>query len=303
MSTLIAILLWLATFPVSVIGYNAYVAHSMSRDLPRLARSPETGILKGAEPLFLKGEARKAALLVHGFNGSPTDFGRLPQRLQEAGYTVSVPLLPGHGTDPRDLNKVTEEELLRFVDRAYSELKAKYEEVVLVGMSLGAALSVIVASNRPENHVDRLVLVAPYFRLKYEWYYLVPAEAHARVARAVVPYFKRPFGQVPVYRKEARPHIVSYGYTSSKFAKVALEIAREAQKDLAKIDARTPVLVLHSKKDRVSDYKTAIELVGKIKAPVRFVSLERSNHILLWDYDAPQVEREILEFLTDSRRG
>ena len=41
-------------------------------------------------------------LLVHGFTGSPASMRPWAEYLNQHGYTVTVPLLPGHGTRPED---------------------------------------------------------------------------------------------------------------------------------------------------------------------------------------------------------
>ncbi len=50
--------------------------------------------------------AHIGVLLVHGFTGSPASMRPWGEFLHSKGYTVRVPLLPGHGTQPEDLNKV-----------------------------------------------------------------------------------------------------------------------------------------------------------------------------------------------------
>ena len=50
--------------------------------------------------------AHVGVLLVHGFTGSPASMRPWGEFLNSKGYTVRVPLLPGHGTQPEDLNKV-----------------------------------------------------------------------------------------------------------------------------------------------------------------------------------------------------
>ena len=94
---------------LAILIYNQVISYCMRKSYKNTKRDPETGTIRGAEPIYLPGTNRRAALLLHGFIGSPTDFGRLPKLLNEAGYAVSVPLLPGHGTDPRDFSKVTTE--------------------------------------------------------------------------------------------------------------------------------------------------------------------------------------------------
>ena len=45
-------------------------------------------------------------VLVHGYTGSPSSMRPWAEYLNQQGYTVRVPLLPGHGTKPEDLSEI-----------------------------------------------------------------------------------------------------------------------------------------------------------------------------------------------------
>ena len=53
------------------------------------------------KPHFFQG-GDKAILLIHGYTGSPREMLWLGTQLHKAGYTVSIPRLPGHGTNKED---------------------------------------------------------------------------------------------------------------------------------------------------------------------------------------------------------
>ena len=49
-------------------------------------------------PFFLEGSRDHGILLIHGFTATPGTMNPLGQALaQKTGYTISAPLLPGHG--------------------------------------------------------------------------------------------------------------------------------------------------------------------------------------------------------------
>ena len=59
------------------------------------------------------------------------------------------------------------------------------------------------------------------------------------------------------------------------------------------------MLVLHSKGDEAaspSASATAFELLGSENKEIHWYE-KRSNHLLLWDYDADDVARRVVEFL------
>lgn len=273
--------------------YNAFIAHNMQKQLENTARDPDTGIMKGGEPIYLQGKGEGAVLLIHGFIATPADFGQLPQLLNDEGWTVYAPLLPGHGTDPRDFSKTTPDELVEFTKNAYLDLKKKHNKVIVMGHSMGGALSVITAA---DLDVDLLVLLAPYFKIAHQWYYLLPTETLHKIAAPFIPYVYRPTMFKQLNKKASFPYIIDYDYVSLKGAKTAMEIGKRARNVASKINI--PVLFIHSKNDKVTDYSATQRVASQLnQKTTRFVTLHKSNHIILWDYEAELVETAILEFL------
>src|SRR5690606_9247641 len=55
------------------------------------------GVILGAEARTYVGDPHRALLLVHGYNDSPASLDDVARALHAAGWTVRLPLLPGHG--------------------------------------------------------------------------------------------------------------------------------------------------------------------------------------------------------------
>lgn len=108
-------------------------------------------------------------LLLHGFTSHPLlTLGPLPQVLREAGFAVSQPALPGHGTRPEDLLKVSWQDWLKVAREAYGKLP---EPKGVVGLSMGALLSAHLAA---ENPTQALVALAPALALRHPLAPLAP---------------------------------------------------------------------------------------------------------------------------------
>ena len=60
-------------------------------------------LIPGAEPFSHEGTNGHGALVVHGFTGNPQSMRPLAEAFAHAGYTVELPLLPGHGTKVEDM--------------------------------------------------------------------------------------------------------------------------------------------------------------------------------------------------------
>jgi carboxylesterase len=110
---------------------------------------------------FLWQESDRAALLVHGFPGTPGEMRPLGTVLKEAGWTVRGLMLPGLGADIEKLDQCTSRMWLDAVQQAMEALKRQHSMILLIGYSLCAAL-VINAGLRP----DALVLLAPFMEFR-----------------------------------------------------------------------------------------------------------------------------------------
>lgn len=95
-------------------------------------------------------------LLVHGFTGTPYIFQQIAKELADQGYTVSAPLLAGHGTSPDDMATTTWQDWYQSLEEAYLDLRRKCESVVVVGVSFGANLSCLLATH---HKVKGLILI------------------------------------------------------------------------------------------------------------------------------------------------
>jgi carboxylesterase len=109
------------------------------------------------------------ALLIHGFTGSPAEMRPLGDYLAERGFTVTAPLLPGHGTTPKDLARVRWTDWTTAVAEAYESLAARCRPVFVAGLSLGSLLTLNLAATRPVDGIaiysPPIVIDNPLFRL------------------------------------------------------------------------------------------------------------------------------------------
>ena len=105
----------------------------------------------------------RAILLLHGYNDAPTALDGVARRLQRAGWTVAVPLLPGHGRSLEAFCLWSAEEALAASRVAYADLRSRFRTVAVGGLSMGAALACCVAaeSSARGEGPSGLVLYSP----------------------------------------------------------------------------------------------------------------------------------------------
>ena len=135
------------------------------------------GLLAGAEPFTHRG-GPTGVLLCHGFTGSPQSLRPWAEFLAEAGLTVSLPLLPGHGTSWQEMNGTTSDDWLAAAGRALDELRAQCDEVFLMGLSMGACLALRLAETAGSPDLRGLVLVNPSLAPDTKLFLVAPVLKH-----------------------------------------------------------------------------------------------------------------------------
>ena len=121
-----------------------------------------------------------AALLIHGFPGSPAEMRPLGAVLRDAGWTVHGLMLPGLGADIATLEQRSFHDWSAAANQAMEGLKRQHEEVLLVGYSMGGALALHTAlDQRPAG----LVLLAPFWSFGEDWLRILWPVVHCLIRR------------------------------------------------------------------------------------------------------------------------
>jgi carboxylesterase len=215
--------------------------------------------------------------LLHGFTShSLLTLGPLPQVLREAGFAVSQPALPGHGTRPEDLLKVRWQDWLLAAREAYAALP---EPRGVVGLSMGALLAAHLAAERPTR---ALVALAPALALKSP---LAPLLAW------LIPRFPGPDSIRDPELKKANPN---YPYFPTRSVLELLALMRRTPEVLPKVQA--PTLVVEVGQDRVvQGVRRYYELLASPRKDYRV--FPESGHDLLLDRDRETVARVVRDWL------
>jgi carboxylesterase len=240
-------------------------------------------ILPGAEPYATTGDAR-GALVLHGFTGNPQSMRDLALALADAGFTVEMPLLPGHGTDIADMLPTRWSDWSAAAETAYADLAARCDAVAVVGLSMGGALAVWLAEHHPE--IAALSLVNPL---------VSPPDA------GTVEFLEAMVAGGDEVAPGIGSDIALEGAVESAYPGLPLRAAQSLFAGAADIEAGLesvicPVLLFSSVQDHVVDPSNGDLLVEKVKGPVERIMLERSFHVATLDYDKDEIELRTVEF-------
>jgi carboxylesterase len=262
--------------------------------LGRFERNPD-GVIRGAEPIRRTGGAGAGVLLVHGGGDTPQTLAHLAEAFAAIGYTVSAPLLPGHGRDLRAFDEQDGDAWYDAVRTEFTALRESHRWVGVVGLSMGGALSARLASDT--QRVDAMVLASPYLSMP------ASGDLLARTAAfwgLLVPAI-RTASERSVFDPAARAVSLGYGAFTHRSLRALRVTAARGFAALPQITA--PTLVIQSTTDnRVSTAATR-RAFDRIGAPEKRLEwIEGAGHVITVDYGWQKVVDRILDWM-ESHRG
>ena len=231
--------------------------------------------------------AKVGIVLVHGFTSTPSVMRPWGEFLNSHGFSVRVPLLPGHGTSIADLDNVTWQQWPAEIEIQINHLLIDCEKVFLCGFSMGAAASLHVAS-RYQSQLTGLILVNPMIHRKNVW----PA------AVKIASQFIKSFGTAGSDIKAGDVIQWKYDRTPMRGAHQLLRLLEETRPLLPTV--KLPLLLFRSVTDHTlpaSNSELILRSIGSDEK--REITLHNSYHVAPLDHDQEQIFSESLKFIRE----
>lgn len=247
---------------------------------------------------------RTGALLIHGLGGTEYDLGGLKKTLGSAGIDAHAILLPGHGETPERLATIRAEDWLGAALARYEELAAQYDEFHIIGMCMGALVSIALC-DAVVHTKGRLVLLSPPVHIdgwKIPWYgairhlfYRIPGLARRMKVHEAEPFgIKNPLMRGIVRARMERGHNLHYRWVPLASVRQVDRLRRRVKRCADRIAC--PTVIAHARADELTSLRSATFLESRI-ADARTVVLENSYHMICIDNDSHLVEQTVLKFL------
>jgi carboxylesterase len=243
----------------------------------------ENKILPGCEPAYMPGN-ETGCLLLHGFTSSPHDMHLLGKFLNEKGYTVHIPLLPGHGTSEKNLKSVKWYQWFEAAKNELFQLRKSCKKVFVMGFSMGGSLAVHLAAHYEVNGV---VALAPGMYLKNKM---------ARFSGTLSPFlwYSRKLSGPDV---KADVDTISYKKIPLKAIHEMRILFKHLRDDLN--DVYSPTLIIYSRQDHVIHPKSSKFIYNNISSKKkRILELKESYHIITLDVEKEIIFSEVDKFIT-----
>lgn len=105
--------------------------------------------------------AKTAVLMIHGIVGSPIHFKDLLPLIPDDWSIYNI-LLDGHGKEVEDFSHTSMAKWQAQVEQQLNQLRATYEQVLIIGHSMGALLSLQQAIRCPDQIMGLFLLNVPF---------------------------------------------------------------------------------------------------------------------------------------------
>jgi carboxylesterase len=251
-------------------------------------------------------------LLFHGLTGAPSELWPLGLALAAAGYRVEAPVLPGHGTTPRDLARVSAQDVVA----AARQHAADQTVEIIGGLSMGALLSLIVASERPQT--KGLVLMATALRLSGRNFLAMEAMRLSGLSRLplLLPKGAPDVGvDTPIRDGAVRPDFEMaaaraaetadrqpgadgrYDRIPSRWGREMFEVQRLAATAAPKVAC--PVLMMHGLRDQTASSENVPRATALLTSRVRVRVFAESPHLLMLGPERGTIAAEVVRFLNE----
>ncbi|WP_099156483.1 alpha/beta hydrolase [Virgibacillus ndiopensis] len=228
-----------------------------------------------------------ACLILHGYTGGPYEVEPLSTYLGEhTNWHIEVPTLPGHGRRLA-LENVSHKKWITAAEDSLKKLNEKYDEVYLIGFSMGGMIASYLAA---KYKVDKLVLLSTSGK------YLSFKQICRDIGEVVADGFKGKLGKNKLYLHYKR----KLGTVPFKANLEFLKLVKFTKPYLKNVES--PVMIAQGQQDGMVPYKTAYfldkEIISKRKEVVFF---ERSRHLICLGNDKDTLNTLVYQFLTKEK--
>jgi carboxylesterase len=222
-------------------------------------------------------------LLFHGYTATTCEVRLLARELFNSGYSVSCPLLPGHGTTPEALNRTHWSDWTRAGEAAYLRLSQCCQRVIVGGESAGALIALYLASQHPE--IAAVLCYAPALKLL-----LKPIDI-------ATLYLASPFVvSIPKGSIDVSTGWQGYTVNPLKGAIELLKLERDVTRRLPSISQ--PLFIASGRLDTTIDPAGVDLIYQNVRSSLKEKHLmEHSSHVVLLDQELETISALTLNFL------
>lgn len=242
--------------------------------------------------LWITGLMKQTILILHGWGISGEKYKDLKKRLQDSGFNVLTPDLPGFGKEKLTRQKMTLDDYVNFVDEYIK--KHNLSKVILLGHSFGGRIAAKFTVKFPEKVTSLILTGAPLIRESLT--------LKKKIAKVFAKLGKTAATPLPVSFQQALRKILYVGigemdyYKAGNRKETLISILSENLEGLLP-KIKVPTYIIWGEKDSFTTLKTGKKISDKISGAKLFVLPSEGHKV---PYENPSLFAKTIIKITNS---
>jgi len=247
-------------------------------------RNPDN-VIKGGEGFYLEGNKNCAMLIHGGGGGTAADMRELGNYINKnIGYSVFAPLLPGFGTNEKELYNIQINDWFNALDQWFSELKEEFNKIFLIGHSMGGVFALYLSSKYTKD-VNAIVSISAPTKFKGFLIKLIP------IVKIFIKYWK--VNDIEEFQKISNGIWVGYERIPLNLIPKFKKLIKITNSQLNKITA--PILIIQGKNDQIVPKSSPIKIYNEVSSKIKRIEWLDAKHEILFS----DVKMELFKIISD----
>lgn len=229
-------------------------------------------------------------IFIHGILEGPNQFKELSKLALNKGYSISAILLDGHGKSGVDFANSSLEKWIKSIDKEILRYKDRYENIILVGHSMGSILS-ILSYLKHKNKIKGIVSISTPLHVRVK-----PNIAISSIKIALDMVDEDDIFTNHAYNAYSvdRCSIFTYIRWIPRYLDL-FKLILKSRNFLDKVNV--PMLIVHTMKDELVSHRSLKVFNKKLDTQNNIVCLQNSGHFYYDDKDLNYLRNEFELFL------
>ncbi len=243
-----------------------------------------------------KSDSSTCVLIFHGLSSTPYDMREMAEEIHQLGVNVFVPLLPYHGINYQEINRIEDSEAVyRWGFDLIESMKQEFEKLIIIGFSYGSGITLYSQGKKMETDGIILFSVGSKFSIKVRFLAILAKLFGLKsITREQSEYYTHGVFS-DEYINWRRTHFSKFPISQLVFA---VKYVRKHNRKLENITA--PIMIIHGTKDAITSLKAPKFIMKRVKSRTKLtIYIQEGKHSIHLSNYRFKIYEHMRQFITE----